>query len=56
MALAVEHDDEIAGPRCRLATLAVIACQAAVALLIPAMTKSASSVAISGVSPNDPTT
>src|SRR5580692_9155705 len=53
---AVKHDDEIAEPRCRLATFPVVSGQAGRALLIPPMTRSASSVAISGLSPNDPTT
>jgi hypothetical protein len=56
MAFAVEHHDEIAGLWYRLATLIVISAKLAVALLIPAMTRSASSVAIFGESPNDPTT
>ena len=53
---SVEHHDEIAGFRHGFATITIISAKLAVALLIPAMTKSASSVAIFGLSPNEPTT
>jgi hypothetical protein len=42
--------------RCRLATLTIVACQTGRSPFRPAITKSANSVVISGLSPNEPTT